>query len=72
MKKRILSVILVTVLLFSLTGCGIASWESGVNDIKGQLVGNSFECQFYDNYGDKWNKSRNDRKCGKRGRYKFL
>ena len=54
MKKRILSVILVTVLLFSLTGCGIARWESGVNDIKGQLVGNSFECQFYDNYGEKF------------------
>ena len=54
MKKRILSVILVAVLLFSLTGCDIASWNSKVNDIKGQLVGNSFECQFYDNYGEKF------------------
>lgn len=33
-------------------GCGLAGFESGVNDIKGQLVGNSFECQFYDNYGE--------------------
>ena len=52
MRKRILIVMLV--LLLSLTGCGIASLESSVNDIKGQLIGNSFECQFYDNYGEKF------------------
>lgn len=52
MKKRMLIVMLV--LLLSLTGCGIASLESSVNDIKGQLIGNSFECQFYDNYGEKF------------------
>lgn len=34
-------------------GCEFAGFESGVNDIKGQLVGNSFECQFYDNYGER-------------------
>lgn len=54
MKKRILSVLLVVILLFSLIGCDIASWNSAVNDIKGQLVGNSFECQFYDNHGEKF------------------
>ena len=52
MKKHMLIVMLV--LLLSLTGCGIASLESSVNDIKGQLIGNSFECQFYDNYGEKF------------------
>lgn len=52
MKKCMLIVMLV--LLLSLTGCGIASLESSVNDIKGQLIGNSFECQFYDNYGEKF------------------
>lgn len=52
MRKRILIVMLV--LLLSLTGCGIASLESSVNDIKGQLIGTSFECQFYDNYGEKF------------------
>ncbi len=46
--------IVMLVLLLSLTGCGIASLESSVNDIKGQLIGNSFECQFYDNYGEKF------------------
>ncbi len=52
MKKHMLIVMLV--LLLSLTGCGIASLESSVNDIKGQLIGTSFECQFYDNYGEKF------------------
>ena len=52
MRKRMLIVMLV--LLLSLAGCGIASLESSVNDIKGQLIGNSFECQFYDNYGEKF------------------
>ena len=52
MRKRMLIVMLV--LLLSLAGCGIASLESSVNDIKGQLIGTSFECQFYDNYGEKF------------------
>lgn len=54
MKKRIVSVALVVVMAVCLSGCDIASWNSGVNDIKGQLVGNSFECQFYDNYREKF------------------
>ncbi len=54
MKKRILSVALAVVMVVCLSGCDIASWNSGVNDIKGQLVGISFECQFYDNYGEKF------------------
>lgn len=54
MKKRITSVALVVVMAVCLSGCDIASWNSGVNDIKGRLVGNSFECQFYDNYGEKF------------------
>ena len=37
-----------------LSSCNIARLNSEVNDIKGQLVGNSFECQFYDNYGKKF------------------
>lgn len=54
MKKRILSIFLVSAIFLSLTGCGVASWESNINNIKGQLVGVSFECQFYDNYGEKF------------------
>lgn len=47
------SVLLIVIAAY-LSGCGIAGWDSRVNDIKGQLVGNSFECQFYDNYGEKF------------------
>lgn len=54
MKKRIASVFTIILLTLSLAGCDIASWGSGINDIKGQLVGNSFECQFYDNYGERF------------------
>lgn len=54
MKKRFkcfLSIAMIAIVL-CLTGC--ASWDSMVNDIKGQLVGISFNCQFYDNYGEKF------------------
>ena len=54
MRKKIASVLAIILLALSLAGCDIASWESGINDIKGQLVGNSFECQFYDNYGERF------------------
>lgn len=54
MKKRLFSIFIVLSMVLCLAGCDIAGWESGINDIKGQLVGNSFECQFYDNYGEKF------------------
>lgn len=54
MRKKIKSVLAIILLTLSLAGCDIASWDSGINDIKGQLVGNSFECQFYDNYGERF------------------
>ena len=54
MRKRIASVFTIILLTLSFAGCDIASWKSGINDIKGQLVGNSFECQFYDNYGERF------------------
>lgn len=54
MKKRLLSILLVLSMVLCLSGCDIASWESGISDIKGQLIGVSFECQFYDNYGEKF------------------
>ena len=38
-----------------LSGCdGLASLDSAVNDIKGQLKGVSFTCRFYDNSGDNY------------------
>jgi len=49
-----LNIMLVLVIAVCLIGCDIASFDSTVNDIKGQLAGNSFKCQFYDNYGEKF------------------
>lgn len=52
--KVFVSTICILAMTICLSGCDIAGWNSTVNDIKGQLVGNSFECQFYDNYGEKF------------------
>lgn len=55
MKKLRIFVFIICILTMSLlSSCNIARLNSEVNDIKGQLVGNSFECQFYDNYGKKF------------------
>jgi len=54
MKKKVLGITMAVILALIMTGCDIAGWESGVNDIKGQLSGNAFECQFYDNNGEKF------------------
>ena len=51
MKKRIISLIAIVVMLFSLSGCSML--ESKINDIKGNLVGNGYDIYTYDNYGDK-------------------
>lgn len=51
MKKRIISLITIVSILFSLSGCSML--ESTVNDIKGNLVGNGYDVYTYDNYGDK-------------------
>lgn len=52
MEKKIIALALTLTMILFLSGCDIASWSSTANDIKGQLVGVSFECQFYDNYGE--------------------
>lgn len=52
MKKRYLGIVAAILCMLSLAGCGIAAWKSKISDIKGELIGNSFICQFYDNYGD--------------------
>lgn len=51
MKKRVISIITIIVMLFSLFGCSML--ESKINDLKGNLVGNGYDIYTYDNYGDK-------------------
>lgn len=51
MKKRVISIITIVVMLFSLSGCSML--ESKINDLKGNLVGNGYDIYTYDNYGNK-------------------
>lgn len=51
MKKRIISIIAIVTMLFSLSGCSML--ESTINNIKGNLVGNGYDIYTYDNYGEK-------------------
>lgn len=48
--KKILSIVLYAILLFSLSGC--AAIESKINDIRGKLVGNNYDVYTYDNFGN--------------------
>lgn len=52
-KKIFISMLCVCVVVF-FSGCSIAGLRSKLDDIKGELIGNKFECQFYDNYGERF------------------
>lgn len=39
-------------LCMCLCGCSMELFNSKLNDLEGDLIGNSFECQFYDNMGN--------------------
>ena len=48
--KKMLCLMLVLVTMFSLSGC---SWlDSQIKDMKGELIGNSFDISIYDNFGN--------------------
>ena len=55
MKKRSKLVILlatVAILATMLTACEWAGFGSSLNDLKGSIKGNTYECQFYSNSGE--------------------
>lgn len=55
MKKRSKLVVLVVALVLvatMLTGCDWAGFGSSLNDLKGSIKGNTYECQFYSNSGE--------------------
>lgn len=55
MKKRSKLVLLfasVALLATMLTGCEWAGFGSSLNDLKGSIKGNTYECQFYSNSGE--------------------
>lgn len=53
MKKKIVVVIALMLLLATLlTGC--AGFQSEVNSLNGSITGNTYECQFFSNHGQKF------------------
>lgn len=53
MKKKIVVVIALMLLLATLlTGC--AGFKSDVNSLNGSITGNTYECQFFSNHGQKF------------------
>lgn len=53
MKKKIVVIIALMLLLATLlTGC--AGFQSDVNSLNGSITGNTYECQFFSNYGKKF------------------
>ena len=55
MKKRSKLVVLVAVVAVMATvavGCSWAGFGSSLNDLKGSIKGNTYECQFYSNSGE--------------------
>ncbi|MGN0485006.1 MAG: DUF5052 family protein [Lachnospiraceae bacterium] len=54
MKKKRGIVVCMLLCALSLCGCSLAGLGSKINDIKGKLRGNSFQCYFYTNTGEKF------------------
>ena len=53
MKKKIVVVIALMLLLATLlTGC--AGFQSDINSLNGSITGNTYECQFFSNHGQKF------------------
>lgn len=50
--KKIITVLLACLLLCSLTGC--QSWFSNFDSLKGSITGNTYDCEFYSNSGEKF------------------
>lgn len=55
MRKKKIGKILLGMLMIStvfLSGCDIAAWENKLNNLSGNIKGNTYECQFYTNSGE--------------------
>ena len=50
--KRVFSILLALFLCVTLFGC--AAVQSDVNSLNGSITGNTYECQFYSNHGQKF------------------
>ena len=52
MKKKVLVLVMLMMISFIMSGCGISVFDSEVNDLTGEITGNTYECKFYSNTGD--------------------
>lgn len=50
--KKIVSIIMILCIMFAFAGC--AMFDSKINDLNGSITGNTYECQFYSNDGNKF------------------
>lgn len=51
-KKMIITIAIMLLLATLLTGC--AGFQSDVNSLNGSITGNTYECQFFSNHGQKF------------------
>lgn len=51
-KKMIIAIAIILLLATLLTGC--AGFQSDVNSLNGSITGNTYECQFFSNHGQKF------------------
>lgn len=52
MKMKLVNIIVLTIMIFSISGCALLG--NNVNSLKGSITGNTYECQFYSNDGEKF------------------
>ena len=57
MKKKVLVLVMLMMISFIMSGCSISVFDSEVNDLTvndltGEITGNTYECKFYSNTGD--------------------
>ena len=52
MKTKLVNIIVLTIMIFSISGCALL--DNNVNSLKGSITGNTYECQFYSNDGEKF------------------
>lgn len=50
--KKIFAILLAMLLSFTMFGC--AAFHSDINTLNGSIIGNTYECQFFSNHGNKF------------------
>ena len=50
--KKIIKIMCLVLVCFCITGCSLL--QSRFNDLNGSITGNTYECQFYSNTGEKY------------------